>query len=744
MKGYFHWSLRQLYLFFFWPTQFDREAPGESFKEMKARLWYLLRLLPWITFLSIISVLITGKIIELAGVPYNLESSWFGLGFGIIFGVGFGIVVSVVVGIMGGVTVGTIIGILSGLAGASDVDLILSTTGKVTVGIVFGVMIGVIGGLAVRAGLTGSIIVGIAYGILGYVVFGLITDMRSGLVAGIIWPITFWLIYFRLASYPIDATLSLATYFLAKRQPNKAEMIWRWCPVTWNEIIWLPLPFVTEFLALLTKQNREEGFRQIAFVAAERELQIRAARAALVEIVLDDLHTSSIEMMANTTEKLSWTTIAPTDLPHELQIALPCFDRTAQHVGQYIALYNQYRKVEVLNTAIIELGTLQRSLIILRGRNAPRLLQTANEWRRRLDTERLHVKSLVEASREIPNPFVFGNPVRETEHNIFSGRRDIVKQIEASILGAHQTPTLLLHGPRRMGKTSILNQLPRLLGPDFASAVVDCQSPAVMASAASLLRYVSRSLSEGLRQRRVQISPLTAASMEREPFAVFDEWLDAAEHAMPTGLHALLCLDEYEGLREPLSARWGAAVLDLLRNILQHRPRWVLMFTGAHTFAELGPAWTDRFISARRVRVSFLTREELLPLLTVPIPEFDMTYAPGAIDAILDATNGQPFLTQAIAFELVQLLNEAERKQAMLEDIEQAIRRALVSGGEYFANVWSDAGGDGQMILRAIIKHELPPDFPAARQWLHEHDVLDATGQFAVPMVRRWVQEKMT
>jgi hypothetical protein len=231
--------------------------------------------------------------------------------------------------------------------------------------------------------------------------------------------------------------------------------------------------------------------------------------------------------------------------------------------------------------------------------------------------------------------------------------------------------------------------------------------------------------------------------MEREPFAIFDEWLDAAERAMPEGLRVLVCLDEYERLGEPISAGWGAAVLDQLRNILQHRPRWVLMFTGAHTFAELGPAWTDRFISARRVRVSFLTREELLPLLTEPIPEFDMTYAPGALDAILDATNGQPFLTQAIAFELVQLLNEAERKQATLADIEQAIQRALISGGEYFANVWSDAGDEGQAILRAIIKSESLPDFPAARQWLREHDVLNDAGQFAVPMVRRWVQEKI-
>jgi hypothetical protein len=175
---------------------------------------------------------------------------------------------------------------------------------------------------------------------------------------------------------------------------------------------------------------------------------------------------------------------------------------------------------------------------------------------------------------------------------------------------------------------------------------VDCQNAAVTGSAATLLHYLSRALSDGLRRRRVVVEPLAAATLERELFAAFDEWLDGVERAMPAKMRALLCLDEYERLQETLDAGWGARVLDTLRHTLQHRPRVVLMFTGAHTFAELGAAWTDRFISARRVRVGFLKPDEVIPLLTQPIPEFDMTYSDGALEAIIAATNCQPFLTQ--------------------------------------------------------------------------------------------------
>ena len=185
------------------------------------------------------------------------------------------------------------------------------------------------------------------------------------------------------------------------------------------------------------------------------------------------------------------------------------------------------------------------------------------------------------------------------------------------------------------------------------------------------------------------------------------------------------------------------------------------LFTGAHPFAEMGPAWTDRFISARRVRVSFLHLEDVRPLLTKPIPEFDLSYAPGAVEAVIAATRCHPFLVQAVAFELVQYLNEQHRKEATPADVETAITRALESGGEYFANVWSDAGAESQAILRELARTGVAADVSrrqsseagdqrgltsaatGAMKWLREHDVLDDAGKFAVPMMERWVRQQV-
>lgn len=787
MKDYLRWSLRQLYLIFFWPTRFISEFGGVESARSKHKvikgLRYLLGLLPWVVILAVLGNLVTGYAFGLFGIPFNWKRSWGNVARGVALGIAsgpaggmagasaafarLGIAYSVGLGIAVGVAFSAVFGVVRGIAGSVIFGAGLGATYGVSGGLIdaelalkgvaFLNAVGVAAGVA--AGVAFSTAKSVAEGMRLAMAFGTVFYMAIvvrgqekpagsvGATVAIMLVLTlilpFCVGYFRLVTYPFDVALSIATYAAGRWWPHAAARAWRWCPVAWNELIWLPVPLAGKLLGMLAKQDREECFKQVAFVAAQRKLQRRVPLAAMIEVALIDLQVNSMVEMADVTDRINWTRDERgSELPSILRTTVTVLDRVAQHIGQYLILHNYYRKSAALQHAVSEMDTIQLYLITIGGGFARKLMRRSNQWRLLIEEERENLKNLNEVTYEIPNPFVFGNPVMETEHNLFSGRKDIVRQIEASVLGTRQAPTLLLHGPRRIGKTSILCQLPRLLGPDFAPAVVDCQNPAAVESEVMLLRYLSRALTEGLGLRRVHIQPLTAAALEREPFSVFDEWLDAVERQMPERVRVLLCLDEYERLQATLIAGWGGRFLDALRHTLQYRPRMVLMFTGAHTFQELGPEWTDRFISARRVRLSFLTREDVELLLREPIPKFDMTYAPGALDAVIAATNCQPFLTQAVAFELVQLLNERQRKVATLDDVEDAVARALDSGGEYFANVWSDAGEQGQSILRAVAKGESPPAFHAANAWLRDHDVLNNDGDFAVEMVRRWVKIK--
>jgi hypothetical protein len=322
-----------------------------------------------------------------------------------------------------------------------------------------------------------------------------------------------------------------------------------------------------------------------------------------------------------------------------------------------------------------------------------------------------------------------------------------------------------------MGKTSILYQLPRLLGPDFAAGWLDCQRAFVSEGKAVLLARLTTLIHEALRRRRVASPPpLAPADLERAAFDGFDRWLDEAVATMPPRMRLLICLDEYESLERitsPQSPGWplgeGEEFLNLLRNLMQHQRRLVLMFAGARRFGEMGRAYTSRFLNVNLIRVSFLSRADLAPMLTRPVEGFDAAYAPGALEALLDATNGHPMLTQATACSLVNGLNSQKRRQATPEDVRAAIDDAIKLQEEYFRYVWNDAGPAGQEVLLSILEGRPPasdnvtarrprdpggsPDAfqlysvdPAevvanARRRLREQDVLDDAGAFTVPML---------
>jgi hypothetical protein len=316
------------------------------------------------------------------------------------------------------------------------------------------------------------------------------------------------------------------------------------------------------------------------------------------------------------------------------------------------------------------------------------------------------------------------------------------RQVERNILRAAQAPTLLRYGQHRMGKTSILNQLPALLGSRFLPVLVDCQAPAMAESPAALLRYLSRCLAgtlntrlgivhEDVSVRRARgAEPLELEALRSDGYSLFEDWLDAFQTRLSRETHLLLCLDEFERLQEPVRAGWGIRFLDGLRHRLQHRPLFALMFTGSRTFEQLGPVWTDRFLSARRLKVSFLEADDVRQLLTRPTPTFQLTYAPGALERIMEETRGQPSLTQVLASELVHRMNRLRRKEATIADVEATIDDAVERSAEFFANLWFSRNEDERAVLRAAASGDIEPPTSVTGRALCEYDLLDDHGRF--------------
>ena len=132
--------------------------------------------------------------------------------------------------------------------------------------------------------------------------------------------------------------------------------------------------------------------------------------------------------------------------------------------------------------------------------------------------------------------------------------------------------------------------------------------------------------------------------------------------------------------------------MGLLRGTIQHRRNVRLLVSGAAPFHELGPLWNDHFINVRMVRVGHLDEPTAMGLLARPIPDFPATAIPhGVAKEVFTRTGGQPYLLQLYGSLLVTRLNDDERSESTLDDVDAVEPKVFEQGAYYLRNTVDDA-----------------------------------------------------
>jgi len=154
----------------------------------------------------------------------------------------------------------------------------------------------------------------------------------------------------------------------------------------------------------------------------------------------------------------------------------------------------------------------------------------------------------------IPNPFIAaGNPLQPRDHKLFKGRRDIIVAIEENIINTGQRPALLLYGRRRIGKSSTLLSLPRLLSSQYVPIYIDFQNAKWRDSDAMFCYQLVNAIYSELFQRALHdgLSKPRMDEFEQRTFTSFDDYLDCIEDlSRRIGKQILLTFDEYERMEE--------------------------------------------------------------------------------------------------------------------------------------------------------------------------------------------------
>lgn len=450
--------------------------------------------------------------------------------------------------------------------------------------------------------------------------------------------------------------------------------------------------------------------------------------------------------------------LAVDELNSPVSALLSSFSHISLDVDAALNQGSPYNQRLALSAVAEKLNGLIRELTRSSDKYSVRFRPIATQWYEIVTNHIQELAETVELRQEIDNPYILGLPLIE-QQEIFTGRTDIGTRIEQLILDRRRPP-LLLYGQRRMGKTSLLNNLERLLPNSIIPMFVDLQGPVSSASDyAGFLYNIARAMIDSAkRQSAVTLPPLTRETLDVDPFTSFDEWLDQVEQTLDQNI-ALLSFDEFEALDDAISkGRFDEQdVLGMLRHLIQHRPRFKLLLAGSHTIEEF-QRWASYLINVQVLHISYLKEPEARQLIERPVKDFTLLYEPDAVERVLQLTRCHPFLVQLLCAEIIYLKNEQDpsvRRLATLADVEAATPAALSSGSFFFADIQNNqvdaaglallrfiaAQGEGATVSREALSRQFADNLDSILESLLRRELIEKIAEgyrFEVELIRRW------
>jgi AAA+ ATPase superfamily predicted ATPase len=338
--------------------------------------------------------------------------------------------------------------------------------------------------------------------------------------------------------------------------------------------------------------------------------------------------------------------------------------------------------------------------------------------------------SFVEVEGEftrIPNPYVAGNPI--TSPKLFFGREDVFDFVLENLVGAEQKNTLVLHGQRRTGKSSVLLQLrDRVLPQEFIPVYINMEALPDVKTMEAFLARLAYEIGRVARKRGLELEVPTDFE---QPATTFDRFMDAAEDAL-SGQRFVVMFDEFELIESKIAEGMDAGVLNYFRNLMQHRDSLIFVFTGTHRLQEMTRRyWSILFSIALNREISFLEEEDTQRLITEPVRD-RLEYDDLTIEKIIRVTHCQPYLVQLICQQLVNYLNGQQRNYATINDVDEVLDQTLIAAEGYFNSIWVQSTSPQRLAL-ALLTTLLRPGKETATLSEVETGLADKGVVIAVP-----------
>ncbi len=324
--------------------------------------------------------------------------------------------------------------------------------------------------------------------------------------------------------------------------------------------------------------------------------------------------------------------------------------------------------------------------------------------------------SLAEFLEELPmpesrsvmleNPFDISHPPTP---KMFFGRSAEIEKMQRELCDAPQGRALVLHGPRRSGKTSICaNFLEHQVQPPFWGVLFSLLSH-VEHDEETILEKIAESISEQFRKQLHQPAPSWEDFHDPDPQDHFRKFLEYCLDQMPHS-RLILILDEFGGAIESYKRHMlHDRFFTFWKELMERVPQLSLVFalpTSSHSWLT-SKKLNNAFSFAGTLPLEFLDTNSARQLLVDPLQEqgIQVISTTGALAVKL--TGGNPYYMALIGRELIGYLNREVNQQRITDRDLRMITELLIQPGthQYFDYLLEELQSDIEMrLIRGLVE----------------------------------------
>ncbi|MFN6477988.1 ABC transporter substrate-binding protein [Nostoc sp. DedQUE07] len=358
------------------------------------------------------------------------------------------------------------------------------------------------------------------------------------------------------------------------------------------------------------------------------------------------------------------------------------------------------------------------------------------------------------------NPYIIGRPIDDPK--LLFGRGDLFDFIKDNL--SQGVKITLLHGQRRIGKSSIIRNIPKFVQlEDFVFISFNLEDYSGD-NFYKILAELSKEIIDHLQLDAEKIKPPSIPDLEKEAYIFYSEFLTKVYDEL-VGKKIVLVLDEFEALITPISASLLDEFFTYLYSIIEVEDKlFLIMFAGRQS-ANM-PNLLDYFQDVSIYEIGFLNENSATQLITQPA-EGILEYEPEAIQAIIELSAGHPYFIQVICFAIFVRARELDEWYINQEDIDNIVDKAIENAEAGLAWFWEGLNIPEKVVFSAVAESQkiaieksqivlenpfiLLKNFGIVKTRVMEQAVkelvaynfLDDTGdRIKIELVRRWLLQR--